>query len=316
MVSTPSVEPRAGWPQDVAIGWHLIDFLIAIHRRLRLRRLRPLTVYLELVPAVALVSLLGVGLISLTWFSLHKYDAFLLRQGPLSLEQYHRLIKGDEGRFYRDVLQRTLLLSALVTVASVAVALPLAYFVIRVRSRGVRTVALGLILVPFLMGETVRAFGWLLLLGRNGALAWITAHLGVGAVTLVGTNTGIVIGMVQVMLPIATLILLPAVRRIEPDLERAAQTLGARPVQTWRLIVIPLARPGLAAAAAAVFTLSTTEFAIPAVLGLGRLPFVANAIQGIYFLSNDIYLGSAFSLVLVVLVTAIVAALVRVARAR
>jgi putative spermidine/putrescine transport system permease protein len=299
----------------VAFGWRVVDLLVALRRKSRVARLGRAYPYVILIPSVAMVGILAYGLIYLFWLSIHAFDPFFLKQGPASLDQYRRISTGTTGIFYREVLIRTLFVSAMVTVGAVALALPVAYFVVRVHARSWRLAALTLILVPFLMGETVRAFGWLLLLGQGGAVRWLLSKLGLD-VNLIGSSIGIWIGMMQVMMPVAALVVLPAVRRINPDLERAAQTLGASPLRTWRHVVIPLARPGLVAAAAVVFTLSMTEYAIPGVLGLGRLPFVANAIQSIFFLGNNIYLGSAFSMVLVVVVTVLVILLVRVGRAR
>jgi putative spermidine/putrescine transport system permease protein len=108
--------------------------------------------------------------------------------------------------------------------------------------------------------------------------------------------------MIQVMLPFAVLVLLPALKHINPDLERAAGTLGARPRQVWRHIIIPLSRQGMVSAATVVFSLSMTEFAIPQVLGVGRVPFVANDVSTIFFFQSNSYLGSALSTVLLVIV--------------
>jgi putative spermidine/putrescine transport system permease protein len=173
---------------------------------------------------------------------------------------------------------------------------------------------LNLLLIPFLMGEIVRAFGWHLILGRNGVIPWLLGVAGVDEVRMVGTWYGLLPGMIQVMMPISALVMLPAIRRIAPDLEGAAATLGARPWGIWRYVIIPMARPGIVAAAAVSFTLSMTEFAIPQVLGVGRQTFVANAIQNIYFLQNNIYQGSAFAMILVVVVTIAVVLLVRFGR--
>jgi putative spermidine/putrescine transport system permease protein len=252
---------------------------------------------------VVLVALLGFGLIDLFWKSIHSFDPFTREQGPISLAQYRRLLAGSDGAYYRAILGRTLLISALVTLGSTAVGLAVSYYLVRLPRRSSRVIALSVILMPFLVGEVVRAFGWLLLLGRHGALAWATSLGGGGGISLVGTRLGIWTGMMQVMIPIAVLVMLPTVRRIDPDLERAAMTLGARPRHVWGRIVLPLARSGLAAAGVVVFSLSMTEFAIPQVLGLGRQPFVANLIHSMYFLQNNVYFGSAFAMILVSVVT-------------
>lgn len=290
--------------EDVAFGWRLVDIVVAARRRFRLRRLRSAVPYLFLLPALVLVALLALGLVGLLWRSVHSFDPFLRVQGDLSAEQYGRLLTGPDAPYYREILGRTVLVSAFVTAGSVAIGLVVSYFLVRTRRSSSRLVALNIILVPFLMGEIVRAFGWLLLLGRRGALAWLTSPMtGEGdGLSLVGTRVGIWIGMMQTMIPVAVLVMLPTVRQIDPDLERAATTLGGRPRHVWARVILPLSRPGLAAAGVVVFSLSMTEFAIPQALGLGRQPFVANTIHGIYFLQNNVYFGSALAVVLVFVV--------------
>jgi putative spermidine/putrescine transport system permease protein len=299
--------------RDVAFGWRFVDAAVAIGRKLRLRRAHTGTHYLLLVPAVLLIGTLAAGVVYLGWLSFHSFDTFLARQGGFSLDSYRRLTTGIGARFYRDTLVRTIITSLLVTAGAVIAAIPIAYVAVRLQSRAWRMLVLVFLLVPFLMGETVRAFGWLLLIGRNGAVTWAFDRVGLN-VELIGKWIGVWLGMMQVMLPIATLVMMPAVRRINPDLERAALTMGARPHQVWRLIIVPLAREGVIGASVVVFTLSMTEFAIPAVLGLGRLPMVANAVQRLYFTNNNIYVGSAFSMVLLVVVTLFVIAIVRLGR--
>jgi putative spermidine/putrescine transport system permease protein len=107
------------------------------------------------------------------------------------------------------------------------------------------------------------------------------------------------------MLPLAVFVLLPAVRRIQPDVERAAGTLGARPARVWLHIVFPLLRPGLVAVAVVVFSLTMTEYAIPDILGGGVRPFTANTIQSAFFMQGNVYLGSALAVVLLAMVIVI-----------
>ncbi len=295
---------------DVAWGWRLLDVLIALRRRLGVDRLEPYRPYLMLAPALALVTLLAGGIVYLVYLSFHSFDTFLLRQGPWSLEQYRRLVEPPSGAFNLQTLQRTLVISVLVTVGAVTAGLPVAYFIVRTRSRTMRIVTLVLLLVPFLMGEVVRAFGWALVLGSNGLVAWVLSWFGNDSGGILGTPLAVWIGMMQVSIPLATLLILPALTRIDPDLERAAATMGAPPRRVWRHVVTPLARPGIAGAAAVVFLLSVAEYDMPAILGLGRLPFVANVIRSIYTLQNNLYLGSAFSLVLMAISTVFVVAAV------
>ncbi|HEV8421271.1 MAG TPA: hypothetical protein VGR13_07955, partial [Actinomycetota bacterium] len=98
---------------DVAFGWRIVDGIVALRRRMALLRLRPAFPYLLLLPGLALVSVLAVGVIDLFWKSIHGFDPFLREQGPLSLAQYRRLLAGADGGYYRGILGRTLLVSGL-----------------------------------------------------------------------------------------------------------------------------------------------------------------------------------------------------------
>lgn len=284
--------------RDVSPGWAVIDLIIALGARLRINRLAPVQPYILVAPAVLLVSLLAVGIFYLGWLSIHSYDTFLLQQGPLSLEQYRRLVEPPSGAYYQQTLIRTVVISLLVTAGSLVLGLPVAYVIVRTSSRVLRVFILVLLLVPFLMGEIVRTFAWYMILANRGALGWLASLFGIEDGGLLGTPLGVFIGMMQVSVPLVTLLVLPAVRRIDPNLERAAATLGASPARIWWHVMIPLAWPGLAAATVVVLLLNIAEYDMPAILGLGRLPFVANVIGDIYRLQQNLYLGSAFSLVL------------------
>jgi putative spermidine/putrescine transport system permease protein len=246
-----------------------------------------------------LVSLLAAGLGLLLWYSLHSFDPFLARAGGFTTDNYRTVI---ESSFYRTTLVRTILLSSIVTVIAVLLALPFAYAMVRSHSRFVRLGLLVVAFVPFLTGEVVRAYGWLILVGRNGVFAWIADAFGLNF-TLTGTAVGVVIALAQIMMPLCALILLPAVRAIDVELEQAAATLGARPWRVWFSIILPLARPGLAGAAAAAFALSMTSYAVPYLVGAGFQDFAANVIHQTYFFQYDFYLGSALGFVVLVIVS-------------
>lgn len=301
---------------DVAIGWSLVDALVAVHRRLTLRRRPGAAPYLMLLPALAVVSVLGAGLVYLVWASFHQFDTFLFRQGGLSTSQYETLFSGPVSDFYRGILVRTFAVAAVVTAVSVPLGLPVAYAIVRVRSNLARGLMLVMLLVPFLMGEAVRAFGWQLILGREGGLAWFLGLFGAGSVDLLGTNFAVALGLVQVSIPLAALLTLPAVRRIDPDLERAAATLGARRWRVWWHVLIPLAKPGMAVGAAIVFVLSVAEYDLPKVVGQGVVPFVANAVGDIYSGQSNLNLAAAFSVLLVALSTLCVAAILGLSMVR
>ncbi len=295
---------------DVALGWKVVDGLVTARRRLRPERLGSARPYLMLLPAVLMMSVLAVGVGYLVWRSLHQFDTFYARQGAVSTEQYRRLVEPPSGQLYLAAFLRTLWVSAVVTVASTAIGLPVAYAIVRMRSAVLRSLCLVALLVPFLMGEAVRAFAWSLILGSDGALTRVVRLADPSSSGLMGTTWAIVIGLLQVSIPLAALLILPAVRRIDPSLERAAMTLGASRPRVWLTVVAPLARPGMAGGAAIVFLLSLAELDLPQVLGLGRLPFVANLVRDIYSTQGNLNLGSAFSVVLMLIGFAAVAVFV------
>lgn len=292
--------------RQIGFGWRLIDLAIALGARLRIGRLAPVQGYILIAPAFLLVSLLAVGIFYLGWLSIHAYDTFLLQQGPLSTEQFRRLVEPPSGDFYMQTLSRTLVISGLVTAGSLVLGFPVAYVIVRSRSRVLRVAILVLLLVPFLMGEIVRTFAWYMILSNRGALGWAAGLFGIEDGGLLGTPLGVFIGMMQVSVPLVALLVLPALRRIDPNLERAAATLGASPSRVWRHVLIPMAWPGIAAASVVVLLLNLAEYDMPAILGLGRLPFVANVIGDIYRLQQNLYLGSAFSLVLLAISTVLI----------
>ena len=227
--------------RQIGIGWRLIDLAIALGARLRIGRLAPVQGYILIAPAFLLVSLLAVGIFYLGWLSIHAYDTFLLQQGPLSTEQFRRLVEPPSGDFYMQTLSRTLVISGLVTAGSLVLGFPVAYVIVRSRSRVLRVAILVLLLVPFLMGEIVRTFAWYMILSNRGALGWAAGLFGIEDGGLLGTPLGVFIGMMQVSVPLVALLVLPALRRIDPNLERAAATLGASPSRVWRHVLIPMA---------------------------------------------------------------------------
>lgn len=92
--------------------------------------------------------------------------------------------------------------------------------------------------------------------------------------------------------------LITGLRKVPPDLERAAHTLGARRYRVWWHVILPLVRPSLAVAATVTFALSMTDYAMAASLGQGSRPFVANSVQSIFFSQGNTYFGAAFGTVL------------------
>ena len=281
------------------VGWRLMDALIAGKERLPLDRVTGSDRfgYLLIALGVVLVSFLAVGMALLTWYSVLTYDTVEIFVYEYTLANWVRL--ADTAAFHR-VFMRTILFSTFVTVCCVVLAVPYAYLVVRTERSVFRYLLLFGLFVPFFSGVIIRAYGWLILLGQNGLVNWLLRTVGVGTVDIIGTPSAVIIGLVQYLLPFAVLMLTPAMASIDPDLERAAKNCGATQFETFRHVVLPLARPGITAATIVVFTISMANYSIPELLGGGTNSFVANFIYSTVFGTLNYPFAAVLSLTLVV----------------
>jgi len=169
---------------------------------------------------------------------------------------------------YRRVLFRTLWVSLLVTALTLVLAFPLATLLCRLTGARFLLTLYG-VLLPLWISVLVRTFSWMLLLERNGPINRGLHELGLidRPLSLLFNDTGVVIGMVHVLLPYAVLPLYAAMSRIDPRLLLASDGLGATPFATFARIYLPLSMPGIIAAAGLVFLVSLGFFVTPALLG-------------------------------------------------
>ena len=197
------------------------------------------------------------------------------RNGPLAA---YREVLGSV--VYQRVFLNTLVVAFVVTVMCLLLAYPTAFVLSRLRG-GLRAVAFYCVLVPFWISLLVRTYAWMLLLGTQGPVN--AALLAVGAVSqplpLLFNSTGMLIGMVHVLLPYAILPIYAAMVKVDERLLLASDGLGAPPATTFRRVYLPLTLPGVTAGAVFVFLLALGFFVTPALLGgLGNL-MVATLIE-------------------------------------
>ena len=211
------------------------------------------------------------------------------------------------GRFfsqpvYLAVLQRTLAMGAATALICVLLGYPVAYRLANASARG-RALLLAFILVPFWTNLLVRAYGWLVLLNPNGILNRFLVDRGLVAepLSLVHNSTGALIGMVQIMLPYLILPLAATMMRVNPELLRAARSLGARPFAVFARVYLPMTLPGVMAGIVLVFTLSLGFFVIPAILGGTRDIFLAQLIE--FNINQSLNWGFAGTLSLMLVVS-------------
>lgn len=183
--------------------------------------------------------------------------------GPLA--PYADLLTSE---VYRIVFRNTLVVAAVVTVLCVTLAYPLAFALTRMSARW-RAVALGCVLFPLWISVLVRTFSWMLLLERNGPINRGLMEIGLISepLPLLFNQTGVLIGMVHVLLPYAVLPIYASINRIDRGLLLASDGLGASVWTTFRRVLLPLSMPGVMAGATFTFLLSLGFFITPALLG-------------------------------------------------
>ncbi|MCY4195797.1 MAG: ABC transporter permease [Rhodobacteraceae bacterium] len=181
--------------------------------------------------------------------------------------------------YYLKVAWRTLRLALVITLATAIFGVPLAYIMQRAHPT-LRFIILLMVILPLMTSVVIRTFGWLVVLGNGGLLATLVAPLGFTgrSAVLMHTEAGIVIAMVQVLLPFMVLTVLGVLQGIGRELEEAGRTMGAGFWQVLRVIVLPLAVPGIVSGSLIVFALSLSSFITPSLVGGVRLPVMAGSI--------------------------------------
>jgi putative spermidine/putrescine transport system permease protein len=166
------------------------------------------------------------------------------------------------------VLLTTFKISLMVTLICLALGYPIAFLLGEVNP-GKRNILLIFVLLPYWTSILIRTYAWITLLGSQGIIN--QSLLGLGLISqpipLMFNDTGVVIGMVHVLLPMMVLPLYSVIVKIDRNLIKASYTLGASPFQTFRHVFFPLSLPGVWSGCLLVFIISLGFFITPALLG-------------------------------------------------
>lgn len=250
-----------------------------------------------LIPATLLVLMLMVApMLLLARYSLNLYSPTELMIEAVTPANY---VAAVTDPYYRDVLGTTLQVAALCTLISLAAAFPAAYTLARMRGRWKSMLVL-LTVFPLLVGNVVRAAGWMTLLGNTGVVNAGLRGLGLtsGPVQLIYTPGAVVAGIVTVVLPYMILTLASVIEGIPRTVEEAASNLGARPVTVFRRVVFPLALPGVIAGCALVFILCMNAYATPVLLGGPQFKMMAPAVYDQFVRTTNWPFGAALAFIL------------------
>ena len=264
--------------------------------------------YLLLAPNVLWLALFMLGpIVMLGTISLHDYQAGVGILGTWGVDNYARFL-GDP--FYRDVLWRTLSMGAATTLGCLLLGFPLAFALSHLRGFR-RSVLYFVLLLPLLTSAVVRTFGWMILLGNNGFINRTLILLGVldDPLRMMYSVTGIVIALVEVLLPFMVLALDAALLNIDPHLYEAAQNLGARKARIFFRVTLPLVVPGIVSGSVLVFTLAVSAFVTPSLIGGPRIKLMATLIyqQSMGLLNWPFGAAIAFVMLLTILLLFVLA---------
>jgi putative spermidine/putrescine transport system permease protein len=228
-------------------------------------------------------------------------------EGGFTAEYYVRILTTPS---YLRIIWTSIEIAALSTIATMLLAYPVSYYLIKVGS-GLRSLMIAMIIVPFWTNILVRCYSWIVVLQKRGLVnALLTDQLGLTnqPIELVYNRVGVLIGMTHYLLPPAILILYSVNRTIDLKLSEAAQGLGASAWKAFTHVFFPMSLPGVRAATLLVMILGLGFFVTPALLG-GRLDItLAMLINNQFSETTNWGLGAALSTVLLVMTTIGIAA--------
>ncbi len=227
--------------------------------------------------AVPVLAALAIGFM--------KYDPANLVGDGVTLGNYIRFVTDT---FYLQVFVRTLVVSLVVTLASIGVAYPVALHLHHVASSQSRTFLILIVLLPVMVSYVVTAFAWVVILGRNGFVNQLLlgSHLLSRPLALLNHDFGVVIVLVYTFSPFMMMNIFAALESIDPSLGRAASVLGASPRAVFWKITMPLSVPGVLSGTLLVFALSLGAFVTPMVIGGNQVKTVPvliyNFVSGVF----------------------------------
>jgi putative spermidine/putrescine transport system permease protein len=205
-----------------------------------------------------------------------------------------------EQRVFREVLGRTLWISAMVTLICLVLGYPVAY-VIASQPPGRAAVLLFLVLLPFWTSLLVRTLAWVVLLQKEGVLNSLFLSLGIvkEPLKMIFNRFAVYVAMVHVLLPFMVLPLYSVMRSIPPTYVRAASSLGAHPFTAFRRVYLPQTLPGIGAGCLMVFIQALGYYITPALVGGGDDQMISYFIA--FYASKTVNWGMAAALSIMLL---------------
>lgn len=246
----------------------------------------------------------------------------LLLQSFFSIDEFSGLINRDFTiKTYlelftpanMDIVLRTVLMAASVTIASIILAFPIAYYMAHYAKGRVKAMLYLAVMLPLWSSYLVRVYSWKLILAKEGILTWIFGKIGltwlidgllalpvIGGSSLSVSYIGTFLVFLYIWMPYMILPIQAALERVPTSLIEASSDLGAKPSQSFWKIILPLAFPGVVAGSIFTFSLTLGDYIIPGIVGSSRF-FIGQAVFAHQGTAGNIPLAAVFAVVPIVI---------------
>nr|WP_111300687.1 ABC transporter permease [Paracoccus saliphilus] len=264
--------------------------------RAGLSLIAPPFLYALLILAAPLLTILAYSFLT---------DGYLEVLRELTLDNYLQVLTDP---IVRVVMMRSLIVAGVVTLATVLLAFPVAYYVSFMVRPEKKAMWLFLITIPFWTSYLIRVFLWKVILGYNGVVNSSLTGLGIidEPLTFILYNVNsIVITLAHAYAPFAILPIFVALEKIDRSLLEAGRDLGESRAMTFWRVTLPLAMPGVIAAVLIVFIPTIGDYVTPEVIGGGKIPMIANLIQVQMLALDNRPLGSALAVTTMLIVAVV-----------
>jgi putative spermidine/putrescine transport system permease protein len=277
--------------------------------------LRPrLLLALFLLPPLLWLGIVYLGslfaLLAQSFFQLDDFTGQVVYEPTLG--NYARLF----SEVNLSIIGRTLGMATVVTIISGVIAFPIAYYMARYATGKTKALFYVAVMLPLWSNYLVRVYSWRLILAKEGVIHWAFNEVGLGGVldwilsqeylpalrgsSLSTSYIGTCITFVYIWLPYMILPLQAALERVPRSFIEASSDLGAKPSQTFRKVIFPLAIPGVAAGSIFTFSLTLGDYIIPQLIGSSR-PFLGQAVYQFQGTAGDIPMAAAFAMAPIVI---------------
>jgi spermidine/putrescine transport system permease protein len=255
---------------------------------------------------VSLPPLLWVGVfLMLPYALMFAHSFWAVRDGTVihqwNLNNYHTLFWKP---VYLEVLLRTMRIAASVTLCSLLLGYPLAYY-LSFHSGARKELLYQLVIVPLWVSYLVRGYAWKTILGSEGVLNGFLQYLHLThepVSFLLYSPFAVVLMLTHIYTPFVFLPIYAALEHIPRPLVEASQDLGAGSAQTFLRVILPLSIPGLVAGATFAFVLSLGDFLAPLLVGGASGTMISNVVQSLFGAAYDWPLGAAISVSILIVI--------------